>query len=101
MAYGQGLGDMQFGLGRRRPVRFLVRAGVGMAVTAGAASVLAMALTSEALAQDTLPGITVKGQKAAPRARPRPVPQQTAPEAQPEEQQPVEQTAEQIGRAHV
>ena len=90
---------MQFGLGRRRPVRFLARAGVGMAVTAGAASVLAMALTSEALAQDTLPGITVKGQKAAPRARPRPVPQQTAPEAQPEEQQPVELTAEQRERA--
>lgn len=90
---------MQFGLGRRLPVRFLARAGVGMAVTAGAASVLAMALTSEAMAQDTLPGITVKGQKAAPRARPRPVPQQTAPEAQPEEQQPVEQTAEQKERA--
>ena len=60
---------------------------------------LAMALTSEALAQDTLPGITVKGQKAAPRARPRPVPQQSAPEAQPEDQQPVEQTAEQKERA--
>ncbi|MFM9847329.1 MAG: TonB-dependent receptor plug domain-containing protein, partial [Hyphomicrobiaceae bacterium] len=99
MAHGQGLGDMQFGLGRRLPVRFLARAGVSMAVTAGAASVLAMALTSQAMAQDTLPGITVKGQKAAPRARPRPVQQQTAPEARPQEQQPVEQTTEQKERA--
>jgi hemoglobin/transferrin/lactoferrin receptor protein len=100
VAYGQGLGDMQFGLGRRLPVRLLARAGMGMAVTAGAASALAMALTSEAMAQDTLPGITVKGQKAAPRARPRPVQQQqAAPEAPPEEQQPVEQTAEQKERA--
>lgn len=70
-----------------------------MAATAGAVSLLAMALTSEALAQDPLPGITVKGQKSAPRARPRPVQQQTAPEAQPQEQQPVEQTAEQKERA--
>ena len=87
---------MQFGLGLRRPLR----AGMSLAVTAGAVSLAAMSLTSEALAQDTLPGITVKGQKAAPRARSRPVQQQTAPEAQPQEEQPpVEQTAEQKERA--
>src|SRR5689334_14462679 len=87
---------MQFGLGLRRPLR----AGMSLAVAAGAVSLVAMTLTSEALAQDTLPGITVKGQKAAPRARSRPVQQQqAAPEAPPEEQQPVEQTAEQKERA--
>jgi hemoglobin/transferrin/lactoferrin receptor protein len=87
---------MQFGLGLRRPLR----AGMSLAVTAGAVSLAAMSLTSEALAQDTLPGITVKGQKAAPRARSRPVQQQqAAPEAPPEEQPPVEQTAEQKERA--
>ena len=91
---------MQFASGQRQPLRALARARFGTAVAASAASILAMSVTSEALAQDTLPGITVKGQKAAPRARPRPVQQQTPAEAQPQEEQPpVEQTAEQKERA--